>query len=121
MGGLHCCHVGVQNKRKFVHIVCIKMELSPRGEKLFLYTNMAAMTSHVNHQYLIVLGACLEKTEQFPEEFHVLQLGTIPPVIDDRAKIIQNGRRLRDRRQSTIINLIINFYSCFFEVTWFAW
>ena len=25
IGGLHCRYVGVQNKRKFVHIVCIKM------------------------------------------------------------------------------------------------
>ena len=28
IGGLCCRHVGVQNKRKFAHIVCIKMELS---------------------------------------------------------------------------------------------
>ena len=26
--GLHCLHVGVQNKRKFVHIVCIKIEVT---------------------------------------------------------------------------------------------
>ena len=88
---------------------------------LFLYTNMAAMTSHANHQYLIVPGACLEKTEKFPVEFQTLQLGPLTHVIDDPAKIIQNGRRLWNRRQSTIINLIINFYSCFFEITWFAW
>ena len=50
---LHCRHVGVQNKRKFVHIVCIKMEVKSQRRKklLFLYTNMAAMTSHANNQY----------------------------------------------------------------------
>ena len=38
--GLHCRHVGVQNKRKFVHIVCIKMEVSSQRRKisLFLFT-----------------------------------------------------------------------------------
>ena len=52
IGGFHCRHVGGQNKRKFVHIVCIKMALnSPRRKiLLFLSTNMAAMTSHANHQ-----------------------------------------------------------------------
>ena len=55
IGGSHCrhMHVGVQNKRKFVHIVCIKMEVKSQRRKilLFMYTNMAAMTSHANHQY----------------------------------------------------------------------
>ena len=46
IGGLHCRHIGVQNKRKFVHIVCMKMEVT------FLYTNVAAMTSHANHQLI---------------------------------------------------------------------
>ena len=51
IGGLHCRHVGVQNKRKFVHIVRVKMEVYSQKRKilLFLYTNMAAMTSHANH------------------------------------------------------------------------
>ena len=35
IGGLHCRHVGGQNKRKCFHIVCIKMELTPRGEKSY--------------------------------------------------------------------------------------
>ena len=53
IGGLHCRHVGVQNKRKFVPIVCIKIEVNSQRRKisLFLYTNMAAMMSHANHQY----------------------------------------------------------------------
>ena len=52
LGGLHCRHVGGQNKRKFVHIVGIKMEVYSQRRKilLFLSTNMAAMTSHANHQ-----------------------------------------------------------------------
>ena len=52
IGGFHCRHVGGQNKRKFVHIVCIKMEVNSQRRKilLFLSTNMAAMTSHANHQ-----------------------------------------------------------------------
>ena len=34
MGGLHCRHVGVQNKRTFLHIVCIKMQaLNPQGAR----------------------------------------------------------------------------------------
>ena len=51
--GLHCNHVGGQNKRKFAHIVCIKMEVNTQRRKilLFLSTNMAAMTSHAIHQY----------------------------------------------------------------------
>ena len=53
IGGLHYHHVGVQNKRKFVHIVCTKMKVNSQRRKilLFLSTNMAAMTSHANHQY----------------------------------------------------------------------
>ena len=53
IGGLHYRHVGVQNKTKFVHIVCIKMEVysQRRNILLFRYTNMTAMTSHANHQY----------------------------------------------------------------------
>ena len=53
-GGLLCCHVGVQNKRKFVHVVCIKIGVNLQRRKIILslYTNMAAMTSHTNHQYL---------------------------------------------------------------------
>ena len=52
IGGLHRRHVGVQNKRKFVDIACIKMEVNSQKKKilLFLYTNMAAMTSHANHR-----------------------------------------------------------------------
>ena len=52
IGGLHRRHVGGQNKRKFVHIVCIKIEVNSRRRKivLFLSTNMAAMTSPANHQ-----------------------------------------------------------------------
>ena len=48
--GLHCRHVGGQNKRKFAHIVCIKMAVNyPRRKILFfLSTNMVAMTSHAN-------------------------------------------------------------------------
>ena len=51
IGSLHCCHVGVQNKRNFFYIVCIKMEVNSHRRKilLLLYTNMAAMTSHANH------------------------------------------------------------------------
>ena len=33
IGGLHCRHVGVQNKRKFVRIVCIKMEVNSQRRK----------------------------------------------------------------------------------------
>ena len=33
VGGLHCRHAGVQNKRKFVHIVCIKMEVKSQRTK----------------------------------------------------------------------------------------
>ena len=33
-GGLHSRHVGGQNKRKFVHKVCIKMEVLPEEENL---------------------------------------------------------------------------------------
>ena len=52
IGGLHCRHVGGQNKRTFAHIVCIKIVVnSPRRKiLLFLSTNMVAMTSHANHQ-----------------------------------------------------------------------
>ena len=50
-GGFHYRHVGGQNKRKFVHIVCMKMKVNSQRRKivLFLSTNMAAMTSHANH------------------------------------------------------------------------
>ena len=34
IGGLHCCHVGGQNKRKFAHIVCIKMEVNYQRKKM---------------------------------------------------------------------------------------
>ena len=56
IGGLHCRHVGGQNKRKFVHIVCIKMKVNSQRRKilLFLSTNMAAMTSHANHQFMAI-------------------------------------------------------------------
>ena len=52
IGGFHCRHVGGQNKRKFVHVVCIKIEVNSHRRKilLLLSTNMAAMTSHANHQ-----------------------------------------------------------------------
>ena len=52
IGGLHRRHVDGQNKGKFVHKVCIKMAgNSPRRKiSLFLPNNMAAMTSHANHQ-----------------------------------------------------------------------
>ena len=33
IGGLHFRHVDGKNKRKFAHIVCVKMELTRRGEK----------------------------------------------------------------------------------------
>ena len=36
IGGLHCCYVGVQNKRKFVHIVCIKMAVLTVPEEKYL-------------------------------------------------------------------------------------
>ena len=51
--GFHCRHAGGQNKRKFVHKVCIIMKVNSQRRKmvLFLSTNMAAMTSHANHQY----------------------------------------------------------------------
>ena len=41
IGGLHCRHVGGQKKRKFAHIVCIKMEVNSqrRNILLFLSTN----------------------------------------------------------------------------------
>ena len=47
-GGLHCRHVGGQNKRKLAHIVCIKMEVNTQSRKILLFhtTNTAAMTSH---------------------------------------------------------------------------
>ena len=50
--GFHCRHAGGQNKRKFVHIVCIIMAVNSQRRKmlLFLSTNMAAMTPHENHQ-----------------------------------------------------------------------
>ena len=48
--GLHCCHVGVQNKRKFAHLVCIKMEVNSQKKKILLFPAMATMTSHENHQ-----------------------------------------------------------------------
>ena len=35
IGGLHCCHVGVQNKRKFVHVVCIKVKV-PQEKNLIV-------------------------------------------------------------------------------------
>ena len=43
IGRLHCRHVGGQNKRKFVHKVCIKMAVNSQMRKilLFLFTNMA--------------------------------------------------------------------------------
>ena len=52
IGGLHCRHVGGQNKRKFVHKVYIKIEVNSQRKKfsLFLSTKMATMTSHANHQ-----------------------------------------------------------------------
>ena len=51
-GGLHCRHVGRQNKRNFSHIVCIKMAINSIGKiLLFLSTNMAAMASHANGPY----------------------------------------------------------------------
>ena len=58
IGGLHCRHVGVQNKRTVVHIVCLKFEVnSKRREVLsFLYTNMAAMMPYANHQNMTALG-----------------------------------------------------------------
>ena len=34
IGGLHCCHVGGQNKRKFVYIVCIKMKVNSQRRKI---------------------------------------------------------------------------------------
>ena len=55
--GLHCRHVGVQNKTKFVLTVSIKIEVNSQRRKilLFLYTNMAAMMSHANHQLLLTI------------------------------------------------------------------
>ena len=55
IGGLHRSHVGGQNKRKFVHKVCTKMAgNSQRGKiSLFLYTNMAVMTSRANHRSIL--------------------------------------------------------------------
>ena len=43
IGGLHCCHVGVQN---------IKMEVNSQRREIlsFLNTNMAVMTPHAHHQ-----------------------------------------------------------------------
>ena len=48
LGGLHCRHIGGKNKRKFAHVVCIKMEVNSQRRKILLFhtTNMAAMTSH---------------------------------------------------------------------------
>ena len=55
ISGLHCRHAGVQNKRKYDHIICIKMEVNSQRRKilLFLYTNMAAITSNANQQAAI--------------------------------------------------------------------
>ena len=46
--GVHRRHVGGQNKRKFVHKVCIKMAVNSQRRKIFLFlsTNMTAMMSH---------------------------------------------------------------------------
>ena len=33
IGGLHCRHVGGQNKRKFAHIICIKMAVNSQRRK----------------------------------------------------------------------------------------
>ena len=58
IGGWHCRHVGGQkNKSKFARKVCIKLAFnSPRRKiLLFLSTNMAAMTSHTNHQLKLFL------------------------------------------------------------------
>ena len=33
IGGLYCRHVGGQNKRKFAHIVCIRMNVNSQGRK----------------------------------------------------------------------------------------
>ena len=54
IGGLHCRHVGGQNKRKFAHKVCTEMVVNSQGRKIFFFlsTIMAAMTSHANHQLL---------------------------------------------------------------------
>ena len=58
--GLHWRHIGGQNKRKFVHLVCIKMEVNSQRRKMlfFLSTNMAAMTSPANHQYQQAFARC---------------------------------------------------------------
>ena len=39
-------NVGGKNKRKFAHIVCIKMEVNPQRRKILLFhtKNIAAMT-----------------------------------------------------------------------------
>ena len=54
IGGFHCHHVGGQNKRKFVHIVCIKIEVNSHRRKilLFLSTNMAALNTLVRSNNL---------------------------------------------------------------------
>ena len=66
IGGLHCRHVGGQNKRKFAHKVCIKIAVNSQRRKilLFLSTNMAAMTSHANHQFFQNTQNELEKVCQ---------------------------------------------------------
>ena len=46
--GFHYHHVGRQNKRKFAHIVCIKIEVNSQRRKILLLpsTNMTDLTSH---------------------------------------------------------------------------
>ena len=46
IGGLNYRQVGGKNKRKFAHIVCIKMEVNSQRRKILLFhtTNMAVMT-----------------------------------------------------------------------------
>ena len=53
IGGLHCRHGGLLNKRKFAHIVCIKMAVNSPRRKILLFhtTNMVAMTSHAINLY----------------------------------------------------------------------
>ena len=63
IGGLHCRHVGGQNKRKFAHIVCMKMTVNSQRRKILLFpsTNIAAMMSHAVLQSISVISSSAER------------------------------------------------------------
>ena len=88
--GLHCRHVGVQNKRKFVGIVSIKIEVNSQRRKIlmFLYTNMATMTSHANHQlklcsFWLINTVCLLTEEVFHRSVECISFKPITSYVND--------------------------------------